>query len=466
MPAVLDELRQVLAGLTAAGPVELCVALSGGMDSTVLLHALNRLRHEPGGFSLRAVHVNHQLHPDAGRWAEQCTQLCSGLGVGLNIEYVTVATDSGMGPEAAARAVRYGVFEKVQRRGEYLVTAHHQEDQLETVFLHLLRGSGLHGLSGIPTLSGFGQGGLLRPLLRIPRAELEAYAAGNSLSWTDDPSNHDIDLDRNYLRHRVMPMLRARWPAVARTVGRSAQLLTEGAALLDELADIDAQGIVCGETLDLSRLRALEFTRQCNLVRHCLRQLGLPVPTQARLREGLRQLLHARADRQPVLRWPGGQIRRYRDRLYVLQYDPDADAAHDIPEYRWDIRSGLDMGAIRGCLRLETAGSDVDPDWLRNGLRVRFRRGGERIRRSGQAHSKGLKQFLQEQGVVTWMRGHLPLIYAGDQLIAVADLWSLDGPAGSAVCASGRRGFRILWSGHPAIGRRQPNEFAARPAGE
>ncbi len=461
MSNLLDEFGDNIAPLIASGSARFCVALSGGLDSSVLLHLFSRLRDANSDVSLRAIHINHQLQVDAVCWAKHCENFCSTLEVRLHVECVTVDETGGTGPEASARAARYGVFRNFLEPGEYLVTAHHQEDQLETVFLHLLRGSGVHGLSGIPATARFAEGYLIRPLLGVPRAELIHYARDNQLSWVEDPSNTDVDMDRNYLRHTIVPKLQVRWPGAARTVGRSAQLASEAAALLDVLADIDARGIVAGETINLAGLTGLDFSRQCNLVRRCLRRFGMSVPSQTRLVEGLRQLQDAREDRHPVLKWAGGQIRRYRGVLYVLRYDPYSDDGQGDREYLWNTGAVLDMGVINGCLSVEHTPGRVEAGRVDRDLQVRFRCGGERIRLPGQEHSKTLKQFFQEHGVVTWMRGHVPLIYAGDQLIAVADLWSLE----DADSSPGRRGLQFIWSGHPDTGVRQPNEFARPQAG-
>jgi tRNA(Ile)-lysidine synthase len=360
---------------------------------------------------------------------------------------VSVNPRSGEGPEAAARRARYDALRRVLQAGEKLLTAHHLDDQAETLVLNLLRGSGATGLGGIPPRAPLGAGQLLRPLLNLPRAELLAYAQRHGQRWIEDPANLDTRLDRNYLRHIVMPALRNRWPSAVATIGRSARLCGEAAQLLEAMAASDARSVVRRQRIAIPRLCRLETARQRNLLRYlCRRQLG-SVPAEARLAEGLAQLVGAAPDRSPVLRWPGGEIRRYRESLYLL--DPGWE--HGVGEAGQAILPGqwLDLGPPRGRLSvaLTTRDGGIAASLVQTGLQVRFRSGGERLRLAGQAHHRDLKRLLQEHGVVPWMRRHLPLLYSAERLVAVADLWV----AAECVAPAGERGYRVRWDGHPAI---------------
>ena len=195
-------------------------------------------------WQLRAVHINHGLQSGADAWARHCEQFCSDLGVSLRVRQVVITRDAGRGVEAAARDARYAAFRAEIQPGEWLLTAHHEDDQFETLLLHLLRGSGVSGLSGIPSGSDFAAGRLCRPLLGVSRASIEAYAQAQGLRWIDDPMNADIALDRNYLRAQVIPAMQLRWPAAARAAGRSARLAGEAADLLEELAHIDERSVM------------------------------------------------------------------------------------------------------------------------------------------------------------------------------------------------------------------------------
>jgi tRNA(Ile)-lysidine synthase len=460
MSPVIDALRRGLGpelGREATTDTLICVALSGGLDSTVLLHALHTMYGATDKVQIRAVHIDHGLHPDAPHWAARGRQLCERLGVPLHIESVTVDVNSGDGPEAAARRARYAVFDRVIERDEVLLTAHHQDDQLETVLLRLLRGAGTDGLGGIAEHSRFGRGRLVRPLLELSRADLEDYARIAGLDWVEDPTNRDTSLDRNYVRHEIVPRLRERWPGLGKTLGRAARLNTEAAGLLDDLADSDARETVRDQAVDLGGLRRLEPARQRNLMRYVLKCRGFSAPSEVQLRTGLEQLMSAAVDRRPAVQWGRAHIHRYRDRLYILDFDPGAAGAAMPAHYRWDGSGVIDMGPVRGRLRLvDEKSGGVASAFAAEGIVVRFRHGGERIRESNQAHHKQLKKLFQERGIVPWMRGHVPLIYGyagqgpdtgrAEQLLAVGDLWV----AAEAVAGRGETGYRILWDQHPA----------------
>ena len=391
------------------------------------------------GIQLRAVHVDHGLHANAATWAGQCEAMARELGVTFEVCRVDVDLTSGDGVEAAARHARYAALEALLETGETLMTAHHADDQVETVLLRLLRGTGVRGLGSIAERMPFGPGWLMRPLLTVDRSELEAYARARSLTWVEDPTNLDTALDRNYLRHEVVPILRRRWPGLPAAIGRSARLAAEGAALLRELAEQDSAPVVRDGLIELDALRRLAPARQRNLVRHVLHERGLVPPSETQLLSGLAQLLSARVDRQPVLRWSGGQIRRYRERLYVLDSDPGQATAQLPDEYTWDGCAPLDMGPVRGRLRLV---HDDAPAANAGDLIVRFRRGGERLPEADQRHHKRLKKVLQACGVLPWMRAHVPLVSRDGELLAVGDLWS-GVPLGSV--------GRIVWDCHAQI---------------
>ncbi|MDQ1303338.1 MAG: tRNA(Ile)-lysidine synthase [Pseudomonadota bacterium] len=422
----------------------LCVALSGGRDSSVLLHALAGLR-ERARWQLRAVHVDHGLQSGADAWARHCARLCSALDVPLQLRQVVTARDAGHGIEAAARDARYAAFRAGIRPGEWLLTAHHEDDQLETVLLHLLRGSGVSGLSGIPASSDFSAGRLCRPLLSVSRASIEAYAQAHGLGWVDDPMNADLALDRNYLRAQVIPALRLRWPAAARAAGRSARLAGEAADLLEDLAQIDERAVMQGEVVALPPFRALDPARQRNLLRSLVRRRGWCMPPEQRLNAGLQQLLDARADRHPVLAWSGYEVRRYRERLYLIEARPVAGLAES---HDWSGAGELQLGGPRGQLRLQPAtGAGLAARILGGGMRVAFRSGGEAIRGDGDPHHRTLKYLFQKHAVLPWMRGHIPLIYVGGELMAVGDLWLADW----AMARSDEAGAVLVWAGHAAI---------------
>lgn len=436
LPRKLAELSNL-----AGQPDRYMVAFSGGLDSTVLLHALASSR-DAHQTAMVAVHIDHGLHGDSAKWCEQCESVAGSLDIEFVSVQVDVATDAGQGPEAAARNARYAALGSIVRSGDWLLSAHHKDDQAETLLLNLMRGSGPAGLAGIGEMQPFAAGWLVRPLLDVSRASLRKYADAHDLSRIDDPSNEDQQFDRNYLRHEVMPRLETRWPDVASRLKRSALLAGEASQLLDQLADADFRGL--GERpdrLDLSRLRDLPPERQRNVLRYVVRELGLPSPPATQLRSVVLDLIPARDDAQPVVQWQGAEIRRYRDQVYVLPAaaTDETVAAGMIAASKVALPSGM------GELTFEAGASQgLAEAIVSRGLELRFRTGGEEIKPVGQSHTRKLKKLLQEEGVVPWMRERLPLLYSGDDLVAVADLWI-------AANAASEPGTAINWKNRPPI---------------
>lgn len=398
------------------------VAYSGGLDSTVLLHALAQLEPRP---PLCALHIHHGLQPDADAWQAHCEATCAALGLVCHSLRVQVEAD-GDGPEAAARRARYRAFEDFLQPGDLLLQAHHLDDQVETRLLRLLRGTGVEGFRGIPEYRPLGQAALLRPLLTLPRPELEAYAREQSLNWIEDPSNADTRFDRNYLRQRVLPLIAERWPAYRQALQRFSGHLAEGQVL--PVADVQRQADSARPVIDLDALRALDEAGRNRALRHWL---APRVPSAAQLREIQRSLLWSAADAEPVFELGGLQLRRFRDRLYQTElgsFDPDFVAD-------WDFQSPLVIpgaGVLEAerCQRGGLAASQV---------RVSLRRGGERCRPAGRGHSQSLKKLLQASAVAPWRRDRLPLLYCDQELVAVADLWVCEGAVATA------EGWRLHW---------------------
>lgn len=438
-----ETLRRKLDELGAVAPAarRYVVAFSGGLDSTVLLHALAVRPGRPSG-PILAVHVDHGLHADSASWATHCEALAAELGVDYAMRRVAVDPGGEGGPEAAARRARYSVLRSFIEPGDWLLSGHHQDDQAETLLLHLMRASGPAGLAGIAPARRFAAGWLVRPLLDTPREDLEAYARSLGLGYVEDPSNRDQQFDRNYLRHEILPRLERRWPDAAGRIRRSAELARDAAGLLAELAAADCERLGDrADRLSIAGLKALSPARQRNVLRHAIGELGLPVPGAPRLESILIDLLTARPDAQPLVAWAGGEARRYRDRLYLLPVSA-ADAEPDRQAVE-GLHVPLEHGL--GALVL-VPGSEcgLAEALLERGLEVRYRVGGEEIKPYGQRHTKKLKKLLQEAGVVPWMRERLPLLYASGRLVAVADLWLADDAAATP-------GTAVRWQNRPAI---------------
>ncbi len=436
-PQHLDRRLRELAG-DGALPARYLVAFSGGIDSVVLLHAL---REVAGATPIIALHVDHGLHQASRSWDRRCAAFAQSLGVAYRSRRIAVDDRLGGGLEAAARSARYAYFEAQTAPGDWLLSAHHEDDQAETLLLNLLRGSGVLGLAGIAVTRSCGAGTLVRPLLDVSRAAIEAYARRRGLDWVEDPSNRDTRFDRNFLRTEVLPRLQTRWPAAARTLRRSAELASEASELLDELAAHDLARTGRPHRLATADLAALIPARQRNLLRFAARSLGLPAPPAAQLKEILTTLLAAREDARPLVTWPGAEVRRYREHIYLL---PAAQPAEPIGAALTPATI-VALGPGAGRLRLEaTADVGIDPAVAEGGLTVAFREGGERLRLQRGGPSKRLKTLLQDAGVVPWMRSRIPLLMADDCLVAVGDLW-IDAAYRAAP------GYLVRWDDRPAL---------------
>lgn len=293
----------------------MCVGLSGGCDSVVLLHVLSQL-----GLAgrLSALHVHHGLSPNATQWAAFCTQYCRDLSIPLQVCHVVVPRNSASGLEAAARTARYGAL--VGSGAEVIVLAHHRGDQAETVLFNMLRGAGVMGATGMPPVRALGEQRLMRPLLGVGRQEIEAYAGANQLCWVDDESNGDAVFSRNFLRLNVMPVIQSRFPGAEGALALAASHFAEANILLDEMAVEDWARVSDGEprSVSVKALRGLSALRLANLLRHRLRGLGWRMPDASRLDEFVRQVLTAAPDRHPQLVLAEGRMQVAGRRLHWL----------------------------------------------------------------------------------------------------------------------------------------------------
>lgn len=294
-----------------------CVAFSGGLDSTALLCGMREIQREHSSLRLRALHVNHHLLPEADAWAEQCRAVAAQLDVPFEVLDATVETGAGISTEAAARDARYALFRSRLQKDELLLTAHHQDDQLETVLLQLMRGAGVAGLAAMPNAAIFGEGLHLRPLLGFNRDAFAEFVRPTGLSWIEDTSNADLRFDRNYVRHRLLPAIRERWPSAAASASRSAAHLASAQYLLDELAKIDMAAANEEGALKVEALRVLEPRRARNLLRYWIRSAGFRSPSTVKLNDILRQMLDSREDASPCIAWDTAQVRRRRGKVHL-----------------------------------------------------------------------------------------------------------------------------------------------------
>jgi tRNA(Ile)-lysidine synthase len=417
------------------------IGLSGGVDSVVLLHLLHQLAAR-FSWQLSALHVHHGISPNADAWADFCTGLCARHNITLHIEHVDIAPLRAHGIEAAARKLRHAAF--ARQPCDFVALAHHADDQAETLLLQLLRGAGVRGASAMPVLSQSkrpvlslskrpvlsqskwpllagrtGAPNLVRPLLHCSRQEIIDYAAIHQLQWMEDESNADDSYPRNFLRHRVLPILREKFPAYRNTLARSAQHFAEASTLLDELAQQDAAQTIHANTLAVAALQSLSQPRAKNLLRYFLHSIGAPMPQAVQLDDMLQQLCNAREDAAVCIEYGGcWQMRRYQGSVYAVRALVEFDRDFVLP---WRGEAELDWLALNSRLIFNrSAGQGISLAKLQRApVTLRLRSGGETLRPQPNATTRTLKNLLQEHHVPPWQRDRLPLLYCGDELVCV-----------------------------------------------
>lgn len=411
--AVIDAVAAALAAASVGAGQRLAVAFSGGVDSTVLLHALAGLR-ERFGFDLHAAHVHHGLSPNADAWLAFCRRRCCLLGVAFHPFLVDVARDDPAGLEAAARSARRAAFAMLDC--DWLVLGHHRDDQAETLLFRLLRGSGVHGAAAMAAVEP-GSPGRLRPLLDVGRADIVAFARAAGLEWVEDESNTDAAFARNFLRHDVFPLLDRAFPGGVPSLARAAGNFREAAQLLDELAEIDAAA--CGGTpFARERLLAHSDERARNLLRWQIRGLGVEAPPRSRLVEALRQLRESQ-DRPLRVDLGGAALCAYRSTVWVEPEarlpPPVAVAWHGEAALRWGagrVEFEPAVGAGLSRAKLDRAG---DVALVARWPSLAFREGERRPRRS-------FKNLCQEAGIPAWLRDGLPVLRVDGEAAWIGDL--------------------------------------------
>ena len=395
-----------------------CIAFSGGMDSTVLLHAVARLAKQHRLPRLRAIYIQHGLQEAAQAWPAHCQRVCAELQVPLSVIEVDVAQTASV--ERAAREARYAAFAEHLHSDEVLLMAQHLDDQAETVLFRLLRGAGVSGLRGIPAQRTLRAGHLLRPLLGISHQDLQGYAQQQGLQWIEDPSNASDGFARNYLRQQIIPRLQTRWPALRSTLQRTAQHMQEAQQLLDELAELDLEHAQVQAplawlhlpSLDLSVVRDLSLARQKNLLRYWLAAFTLP-PDSAQW-QSWQTLRDAKSAAKPLWRLQQGALLRSQNTLYWL------------PEEYLDEPPVLNLTiGCAGRYQLANNGYLTVSGELHAPLQISYRQGAERLLIAGRGH-RDLKRLLQEERIPAFLRGRLPLVFQQGQLLAIANLTHLN----------------------------------------
>ncbi len=414
------------------------MAFSGGVDSTVLLHLLTRLRDQGFVSDVRAVHVHHGLSEFADQWAEHCRSICDQWNVPLTVTKVTLKKE-GNGLEQAARDARYQVFVDVLPAGGCLLQGHHRDDQAETILLRLFRGTGMDGVQGIPEYRVLGEGTLFRPLLTVPRAAIDAYAAVNELKHIEDDSNRDEQFSRNFLRQRLIPMVEARWPgASGRLVefaGEAGQLnerlLLETIFQLEKCLDYRPEWLLEQRPLiRLDSLRQLEGHSQRLVVREWLKMQSCQPPSRDTLEQIFREVIDARVDAEPRIKIADNVVlSRYQEMLVVMDEKtkllPFAPMLWD-----WQKDAVLNLGDRSLVCYKASAGSGKAIYLPQKSLLLKRRchiPSDAKLAISGRKGRKTLKKWLQEYKVAPWLREYFPFIFDGDQMVAAPGLWVCEG---------------------------------------
>ncbi|MEX0584581.1 MAG: tRNA lysidine(34) synthetase TilS [Natronospirillum sp.] len=416
---LLASLRDTLVKARITDDLPVLVAYSGGLDSTVLLWAAHTLW--PG--RVKAFHVNHGLQAKAEAWVEHCRLVCQSWNIPLTVSVPTLGT--GASVEAQARTARYEVFADALSDGQRLLLAHHRDDQLETMLFRLVRGSGIDGLAGMPARRSLGAGELVRPWLDLPQSELTAAAEYWRLNWVDDPSNRDRQLERNFIRYELMPLLRSRWPSVDDALARSHRHVAVAAQRLNYLDGVQlTQRLQADGSLDIKGLS--DPIAGIPVLRLWLHRQGVSLATERQINHLWDDVVCSADDAQGLFRRGPHDVRRHQNRLYVVprlpplainqqSWDPAQDIALSAPA--WGV---LSCKAVRSGPRLDQG--RLNQALTKAPLQVRFRQGGEYMHPVGRQGGRDLKRLLQESGLPPWWRARVPLVYCQDQLIAVADL--------------------------------------------
>lgn len=424
-----------LFGATLKHEDTLCIALSGGLDSMVLLDAATRLRASLN-FKLVALHINHQLSPHADHWANFCRTQCEQREIPFNAVALSLTHGRGESLEALARAARYAEFAKID--ANVIALAQHLDDQSETFLLQLLRGAGVRGLSSMAAIGKCGNAKIIRPLLELPRQLLGHYAQHHNVQWIDDESNASLKFDRNYLRHRVLPLVDARFPGYRTALARSASHAAEAESLLRDLAALDLAGAVIHDRLSCGRLRELSMPRAKNVVRVFLQTLGIEPPSSARLAEIVRQLTLARNDANVDIALGNYHLRRFRDELWIV---PTSAITREHVQLGWNGESELAVPALGGVLRFKkTLGAGLR-EIAKARLLIRSKAGNQRFQPDCKRPHRSLKNLFQEAHIPPWQRARLPFLYLGDVLVAVPGL----GIACEYQAIPGQTGWEIEW---------------------
>ncbi|MBE2896132.1 tRNA lysidine(34) synthetase TilS [Pasteurellaceae bacterium HPA106] len=400
------------------------LAFSGGLDSTALLLLFAQFKRQHPHIQLRAVHIHHGLSPQADAWAEHCQSVCKQLSVPLILERVHVNSQN---IEAHARVARYATFRRLCLPNEYLVTAHHAQDQSETFLLALKRGSGLQGLSAMPVLKLCDEMVHFRPLLTQTRDSLLAFVQAHNVAWVEDESNTDTRFDRNFLRHTVLPPLRQRWRQIDRMIAQSAELCAQQHTLLCELLQPHFTPHFNPDdgSFATAPLSTLSPALQQALLRHWLAYFLPTPPSQKQLAAVLESVVGAKCDACPQVSIGEMVVRRFQGRLYLTP--------HFAPTRHWQgwlqdrqsltLPDGLgQLMLIQGTLRWNDRTFSLPV--VTDRVQVRFDYSGK-VRLRPNTCNTDIKKLWQKWAIPPWQRTRTPLIFIDDKLIAALGVFNV-----------------------------------------
>ena len=413
----MDAISQVLSeALAIHQPKRILVGFSGGMDSSVLLHALSNLNLN---VPIIAIHVHHGLSSNADQWQTLCENQCEQLGVQFVSERVDVSQEGSL--EQAARLARYHVFKQYILAGDALLLGHHQDDQVETFMMRLMRGSGMTGLTAMEAERPIARGMLLRPLLSVSREQIESYAHHFDLPYIDDESNDDVSFDRNWWRHELLPLLNARYPQASQSVMKTISILQTEHQLLNDLIDPIYQQVVDKQgRLDSNKLRRQTWSIQCQLIRKWLEQHErYPLLADKQIRVLLSEVMDARVDAEPVFRWQDNEVRRHNGKLYVMPTLPDAPPTEYMRNFTGDTLLDLPAGHLKWQPGLGLKPSEYQLTLYQGSLKARP------INRP----NKALKKWFQEFDIPPWQRAFWPVLLKNGEVVAVPGLFVCQGYA-------------------------------------
>ncbi len=399
------------------------IGLSGGVDSVVLLHLFAQAR-QALSLKLRAIHIHHGLSPNADSWATFCEQLCEQWAIPLTVCKVQVQGKQGL--EANARTARYQAIQQHIQPNEMLATAHHLDDQAETFFLALKRGSGIQGLGAMQAVSFWQNVAIFRPLLSFSKTDILAYAKQHQLKWIEDESNFNTDFDRNFLRQTALPLLNQRWQQFNQMVARSSQHCAEQQQLIEELLKPELASRLQNGGLDITGFEYFSLLKQQQLVRLWLAQAHLAMPSVAQLEQIIQRLILAKADKNPQVKLEQHLIRRYQQQIFITPIQAEIDDFElELPPQSEEIQLPASLGIVqRNGIEIiyKISGKShrlLLPDTLQQTPLRLTNRYPSKVQCYGKNHREEMKKIWQENRIPIWQRGRIPLLFSAERLVAL-----------------------------------------------